>query len=308
MRMEPLIINRGAAAAQRPPAGRVLEWRSMPRLVASHHGEARLRLLRVQRRSDRHDPRDLTVTCRFEGDFPGAFTEGRTDSLVPGEALKNLVYATAHTADADGDIESFGLALCARLLATFRRLTRARVEIVEQPWGRLEVGGKARGDAFAVAGPERRTTAVTSNGTQTAVVSGIEQLTLLRTSGFRGTARIEDPRGIRDGLQSLLIATLAARWTYTSADVTFGSYRHGVRNAVVETFALHAGRSTPHTLYTMADVALGSCPDIADITLSLAERPYRPADLFEAGLENPDRLYVALDDPLGTLEVTVERD
>lgn len=279
----------------------------MPRLVASHHGEARLRMLRVLRRGDRHDPRDLTVTCRFEGDFPGAFTEGRTETLVPGEALKNLVHAAAQS-DADGDIETFGLVLCSRLLSTFPRLTRTRVEIVEQPWARLEVGGRARGDAFAVGGPELRTAAVTSNGSQTAVVSGIEQLTLMRTSGFRANVPNDDPQGLHDHFQSLLVATLSARWTYTSADVTFGSYRYGVRNAVVETFALHAGRSTAHTLYTIADVALGSYPEIAEITLKFAELPYRPADLFGAGVENPDSLYLALDEPLGTVEVIVERD
>lgn len=279
----------------------------MPRLVSSHHGEARLRVLRVLRRGDRHDPRDLAVTCRYEGDFPGAFTEGRIEALVPGEAVKNLVHTAAQNA-ADGDIESFALVLCDRLLQTFARLTRVRVEVIEQPWARLEIGAKARGDAFALGGPERRTTAVTSNGTQIAVVSGIEDLTLLHTAGFRGSRPDDDVRGVRDGLQTLLVASLAARWTYTSADVTFGSYRHGVRNAIVETFALHAGRSTPHTLYTIADVALGSYPEIAEISLSLAERPYRPADLFSAGVENPDSLYVALDEPVGTVEVTVERD
>jgi urate oxidase len=264
-------------------------------------------MLRVLRRGDRHDARDLTVGCRFEGAFGTAFTEGRSDGLVPGEALKNLVHAVAQ-ADADGDIETFGLALCDRLLGTFPAIGRARVEIVEQPWPRLEVGGKPRGDAFSRGSQERRTAAVTSNGAQTAVVSGIEDLALLRTSGFRGAVQDDDPHGVRDGLQTLLVATLAARWTYTSADVTFGSYRHGVRNAIVETFAMHAARSVPHTLYTIADVALGSYPEIADITLSLAERPYRPADLFTAGVENPDSLYVALDEPAGTLEVTVVRD
>ena len=32
---------------------------------------------------------------------------------------------------------------------------------------------------------------------------------------------------------------------------------------------------------------------VADMTLALHERPYRPADLFNAGMENPDDLFVA---------------
>jgi urate oxidase len=279
----------------------------MPRLRTSSHGESRLRMLRIVRRGDRHDPRDLTVRCLFEGDFAAAFTEGRSEGLVPGETLKNLVHASARQ-DGSGEIEPFGLALCGRILEGFPRITRARVEIAEQPWGRLEAGGKAQGQAFAAGTPERRTTAVTSNGQQTAVVSGLEQLTVMRTSGFGPRRRREeDDTGAQDGLQRLLVATIAAKWTYSSADVTFGPYRQGVRAAIVETFAAHASRSVQYTLYAIADVVLSSVPEISQITLSLHERPYRPADLFSAGIENPDDLFVALEEPIGEVEVTVER-
>jgi urate oxidase len=60
-----------------------------------------------------------------------------------------------------------------------------------------------------------------------------------------------------------------------------------------------------HTLYAIADVVLASYQEIADVTLAMHERPYRPADLL---LENPDDLFVALDEPLGVVEVTVERE
>jgi urate oxidase len=263
-------------------------------------------MLRILRRGDRHDPRDLTVSCRFEGEFDASFTEGRADGLVPGEALKNLVHATART-DGHGEIESLGLALCARLLSTYPRISRARVEIAEQRWPRLDVGGKAQGQAFEEGTAERRTAAVTSNGTQVSVVSGLEGLTLMRTSGLRPPARQEDASGLQDGLPRLLVGSLGARWTYTSPDVTFGPYRQGVRGAIVETFAAHARLSVEHTLHAIADVALASYPEIVDITLSFEERPYRPADMFQAGVENPDDLFLVVQEPLGMVEVTVER-
>ena len=278
----------------------------MPRIGASSHGESKLRMLRVVRRGDRHDPKDFDVTCRFEGDFTAAFTEGRADGLIPGEALKNLVHAVART-DGRGEIEPFGLAVCDRLLSTFPQVTRVRVEIAEQPWRRLELGGKAQGQAFEIGSAERRTTAVTSNGEKIAVVSGIEQLTVMRTSGFRANSRHEDASGRQDRFQRLLVGTLAARWTYSSPDVTFGPYRQGVRSVIIETFASHASRSVEHTLHAIADVALSSYAEIADITLSMLERPYRPADLFTAGVENPDDLFLVVDEPLGSVEVRVER-
>ena len=283
----------------------------MLRIGASSHGESQIRMLRVVRRGDRHDARDLTVACRFEGDFAEAFVDGRLAGLLPGEALKSLVHATARQ-HAGAEIERFGLTLCERLLGGHPRLTRVRVEVTERPWNRLEVAGKAQGQVFLTGTPERRTAAITSNGQQVAVISGIEQLTIMRTSGLAPPRRRPgddaDPSGVDDGLQRLLVATLSARWSYTSADVTFDPYRQGVRAAIVETFGCQASRSLQQTLYGIADVVLSSYQEISDITFSLQERPYRPVDLFNAGVENPDDLFVAIEEPVGVIEVTVERD
>ena len=248
------------------------------------------------------------MSCRFEGDFSTAFVDGKAEGLLPGEALKSLVHTTARL-DGAGEIETFALSLCERVLEGHARVSRVRVEVAEQPWFRLEVGGKAQGQAFAAGTPERRTTAVTSNGRHTAVVSGIDQLTVMRTSGLAPVrSSDDDPRGTHDHLQRLLVGTLSGRWTYTSPNVTFGPYRQGIRAAIIETFGCHARMSVQHTLYSIAEAVLASYEEIADVTLSFGERPYRPADLFTAGLENPDDLFVALEEPLGVVEVTVERE
>lgn len=280
----------------------------MPHIRASSHGESRLRMLRIVRRGDRHDPRDLTVSCRFEGDFGAAFREGHTAGLPPGETLKNLVHTAARECGG-GEIEPFGIALCNRVLERHRRITRARVEITEQPWIRLEAGGKPQGQTFTAGTTERRTAAVTSNGTQIAVVSGIDDLPLMRTAGFGPSSpRHVDDTGSTDGLQRLLVASLSARWTYSTPDVTFAPYRQGVRGAIIETFAWHASQSVQHTLYAIADVILASFQEIAEMTLSLQERPYRLADPPGDRPAASDDLFVAIDEPVGVVEVTVERD
>lgn len=278
----------------------------MPRIGSSSHGESRLRMLRIVRRGDRHDPRELTVSFRLEGDFAAAFREGRADGLPPGEALKNLVHRTARENGAL-EIEQLGMALCDRVLQNHPPVTRVRVEITEETWSRLDAGGKAQGQAFMAGSQEQKTAIVTSNGKQVAVVSGVDRLSLMRTAGFARTAAAVDD-GRADGLQRLLVGALSARWTYTSAAVTFKPYRAGVRAAIIDTFAWHASLSVQHTLFAIAEVVLASYQEIAEMTLAMHERPYRPADLLSAGLENPDDLFVALDEPLGVVEVTVERD
>ena len=220
----------------------------MPRIGSSSHGESRLRMLRIMRRGDRHDPKELTVSFRFEGDFAAAFRDGRPDGLLPGETLKNLVHRTARE-HGSGEIEEFGLALCDRVLAGHPAVTKARVEITEQSWTRLDAGGRAQGQTFMAGTPELKTAAITSNGKQVAVVSGIDGLSVMRTAGFAPPTTEAADDGTTDGLQRLLVGGLTARWTYSSSDVTFRPYRQGVRAAIIETFAWHASRSVQHTLY-----------------------------------------------------------
>jgi len=270
----------------------------MPHVHSSSYGESRLRMLRVLRRGDRHDPKDLTVALRLEGD--GA-------AMVPGEAIKNLVHRVARDEDHPA-IESLALAMAATILAEHPSVGLARVEIGEQPWARLEAGGKPQAQAFTPAGVERRTVSVSSNGTRAAVTAGIENLVLLRTTGFAPNARghmAEDAAA--DGLQRLFIASLSARWAYTSGEIAFVPYRQGVRAALIDTFAWAKERSAHETLRAIADMVLATYQEISEITLSLQERPYRPVDLLELSRDG-DTLFVARDEPVGTVEITVARE
>ncbi|MEO5897731.1 MAG: hypothetical protein ABIS06_18735, partial [Vicinamibacterales bacterium] len=138
-------------------------------------------------------------------------------------------------------------------------------------------------------------------------VAGIEDLSIMRSAGFAPSERAADDDGAHDGFQRLLVGDFSARWTYTSGDVTFGPYRQGVRAAILETLAWHPSRTVQHALYTVADVILTTYEEIADVTLALHERPYRPADLLAETTEGPDDLFVAIDEPVGVVEVTVDR-
>ena len=272
----------------------------MAKVHAGSYGESRLRMLRVLQRGDRHDPKDLTIALRFEGSF---------DAMVPGEAIKNLVHRVVRDqAYASAALESLGLAICAQILQRHPAIGLARVELSEQPWSRLDAGGKAQGQAFTPSGVELRSAWVSSNGTRASVSAGLENLVLMRTGGFAPTARGKpSEEATADGLQRIFIAALAARWAYTEGDIAFAPYRAGVRQAIVETFAWHKGPSVQHTLVAIAEVVLASYLEISQVTLSLQERPYRPVDLLELSVDG-DVLFVAHDEPVGVIEITVDRD
>jgi urate oxidase len=262
-------------------------------------------MLRIVRRGDRHDPRDLTIAVRFEGAFEAAFTEGSGAGVVPGEAIKNLVHRAARQHGAR-EIEELGLTIAAQLLERHPRISRVRIDVAESPWLRLEAGGRAQAQTFLAGSDEQRQAYITSNGPHTSVAAGLSGLTLLRSAGFAPKNARHDAE-TPEGVQPILIGTLSARWTYTRGDVTFGVYRQGVRNAVLETFAWHDSQSVQHALHAVAAVILTTYEEVADVTLAFHEKPYRPADLFAAGTENFDELFVAVEEPLGIVEVTVER-
>lgn len=269
--------------------------------VTSSHGESRFRILRVARRGDRHDPRDLTLAVRFDQGV-----EAAGGMILPREALRSFVHRALRD-HGDQGVEPLAMALCRDLLRTWPHIAHITVEIAEQPWIRTHVGGRAQGQAFVLGGPEQRVAVVSGSGAQLMVVAGIEHLMLMRTAGFLppSTARAED--GTQDAVQALLVGSVSARWTYSDSHVAFDPYRAGVRNAIVETFAVHAERSVHHTLQTIANLILETYAEVADVTLAMRERPYPPAELFRPPEEGPDDLFVAADEPIALIEVTVGR-
>jgi urate oxidase len=63
-----------------------------------------------------------------------------------------------------------------------------------------------------------------------------------------------------------------------------------------------------HTLYAMANAALAACADITEVTLTLPNRHHVLVDLSPFGLDNPNDVFVATDQPYGVIEATVRRD
>jgi urate oxidase len=60
-------------------------------------------------------------------------------------------------------------------------------------------------------------------------------------------------------------------------------------------------------LSAIAEVVLASYHEISQMRLTLQEQPYRPVDLLELSVDD-DLLFVAYDEPVGLIEITVDRD
>src|ERR1700677_1131248 len=162
------------------------------KLGRNNYGKARVRLLRVVRQDGRHDIRELTVGISFAGDFEAAHTKGDNRKILPTDTMKNTVYALARQYPVDS-IEDFCTHLVEHFLTYNPQVTRVRIGVEENLWGRIALGGKPPASAFLRRGQERRTAALDATREGTSMRAGIAGLVVLKTSKSAFDNFLRDP-------------------------------------------------------------------------------------------------------------------
>jgi urate oxidase len=277
----------------------------MPQLSWNRYGKSRIRLVTVNRSKTQHEVVDLTIDVQLEGAFEKVYTDGDNASCLPTDTMKNTVYALARQ-HAINQVEPFLVRLTDHFFRT-PGVSRVRISAVEQPWARLSANGHPHPHAFAHAGAEQWTAVATRDGDGVALVSGVTNLVLLKTSNsaFAGFPRDEFTT-LPETTDRILATAMTATWTYRPDPVDF-AVRDRIRAVLVETFALHDSESVQHTLYAMGEAALAAAADVTDITLTLPNRHHFLVDLAPFGLDNPNEVFVATDQPFGLIEATIRR-
>jgi len=277
----------------------------MTELSWNRYGKARVRLVKVRRAPDPHQLVDLTLDVQLEGAFEPVYVDGDNQRCLATDTMKNTVYAFARTSDLE-HVELFAEELAAHFAAQ-PAVTTVRVAATEQPWQRVAVGGHPHPHAFVQPGGEQWTAVVTCDGQGTHVASGVTNLVLLKTTD---SAFAHFPRDrfttLSETFDRILATSVTASWRYRTGMRDF-SVRDRIRQGLIETFAAHDSRSVQHTLYAMAEAALDVCVDVTEITLSLPNRHHLLVDLKPFGLDNPNEVFVATDQPYGLIEARVKR-
>jgi urate oxidase len=277
----------------------------MSELAWNRYGKSRIRLVKVRRSRDPHELVDLTIDVQLEGAFEAVYADGDNRPCLATDTMKNTVYAIARQDPID-HVETFALRVADHFLSK-PAVSRVRISAVEQPWGRLSAAGQPHPHAFVQAGAEHWTCVVTRDKEAIEIVSGLANLVVMKTtdSGFSGFPRDEFTT-LPDTEDRIMATSITAAWTYQAGAPDFGA-RARVRRALVETFAAHQSRSVQHTLYAMGEEALAACADVGSITLTLPNRHHLLVDLTPFGLDNPNEIFVATDQPFGLIEATIRR-
>ena len=280
----------------------------MARLGANHYGKSRVRLSRITRNGDRHDFVEWTIRVLLEGDFDASFTEADNSSILPTDTMKNTVYSLARSSNTE-TMEEFAMELGDYLLTNNAHVTRASIEIADKVWERLTLNGIAEPTTFKLGGPELSTTRATrTQGLPWQINSGVEALTILKTTRSAFTGYIVDKlTTLKPATDRIFGTSATATWDYSSTNLQFNEVRNRVIAALLKTFADHDSQSVQHTLFDMGQAALAAAPEIARITLAMPNLHHLLANLEIFGQDNPNHIFIPIDEPHGTIEATIER-
>ncbi len=280
----------------------------MATLGRNRYGKSRVRLSRITRDLNHHDFDEWTVEVLLEGDFDASFTEADNTSVLPTDTMKNTVYYIARESKA-GTIEEYAQELGDYLLAHNAQVTKISVTVDAKAWERMVLDGKAEATTFKLGGPELQTVHATKErGGAWSIVSGVDGLTILKTTKSAFTGYIKDKLTTLKPATDRIFGTRAtARWEYTVDAPDYAEVRKRVIAILLKEFAGHDSKSVQHTLFDMGAAALKAVPEIARITLAMPNLHHLLADLSAFGQENPNHIFVPIDEPHGTIEATVER-
>ena len=277
-------------------------------LAENRYGKSRVRLVKVKRHPVLHDFLEWTLEILLQGDFESCFVDGDNSKILPTDTLKNTVYSLARGSSAVS-IEEFGKELIAFLLERNPQVSAGQVTLSEKKWEHLPIDGKPHPTTFLLASAEVQTAEVTQRRSgRFAVRSGLENLTILKTAGSEFVGFIKDSLTTLPEASDRLFGTaVRARWGYASADVAFETLRSSVRETLLSVFARHASKSVQHTLYAMGEAALEKIPEIDDIELMMPNIHCLPVDLSRFGQDNPNEIFVPIDEPHGYIEARIRR-
>jgi urate oxidase len=281
------------------------------RIEQNRHGKARVRLVNVRRRGDVHDVREIAVRMLCEGDFEASYRSDDNSKVLPTDTMKNTVYALARRHPVER-IERFGETIASHLLETHRPVERVTVDLVEHAWVRIATPGREgrvpHPHAFVRPGGEVATASVSADRRGVAFTSGLQDLEIMKTaaSGFVGFPRAGFTT-LGETRDRILRTVVSATWEWRTPPADFAASNSAIRDAMLAAFAGEHSPSIQFTLQRMAEAALERVKEIERVHLSLPNRHCLLVDLSIFGLDNPNEVFVATDEPHGLIEATVSR-
>ncbi|KAI4373102.1 hypothetical protein MLD38_011264 [Melastoma candidum] len=290
------------------------------------HGKERVRVARVWRTKEGYSlVVEWKVGITLFSDCLPAYVNGDNSDIVATDTMKNTVYVKSKECAEQLSAENFAILLAHHFTSYYKPVTAAVVKIVEKPWERVHVINEPHEHGFKL-GSERHTTEVSvKKSGSIKLVSGIEGLSILKTtmSGFEGFIR-DEYTALPDTRERMLATEVTASWRYSYETLSsvpqdqlyFNERYLEAKGVLMESFfgPPKGGVYSPSvqsTLYHMARAVLNRFPDISAVKLKMPNIHFLPVNI--SSKENPsivkfaDDVYLPTDEPHGSIEASLSR-
>ena len=276
-------------------------------LIQNTYGKGRVRVMRVHRDGDRHEPRELSVQTLLDGDFAAAYTAGDNRSVIATDTIKNIAYIVARE-NMTADAERFGEALAARFLQRYPQVERVRVTMRETRWVRASFDGTAHPHSFVLDSNGQPTAEVVATREATSVVSGIAGYTFMKTTASGWVDFVMDEYTTLPPTQDRIAATaMDASWTWLRPPADYQVANARILATMLEVFATTYSHGVQDSLYRMGEAALAEVPELGTIRMACPNKHYLPVKLEPFGLSADNMVFIPTDEPHGQIECVVGR-
>jgi urate oxidase len=276
-------------------------------LLHKTYGKDKVRVMRIDRQSDRHDVRELTVRAMMTGDFGRAFTHADNSTSVATDTVKNIINVVARE-NLALETEPFCAAVAQKLLDSYGKVESATVSAYETKWSRLAVNGKPHAHSFVLDSNGKPFAKVVATRSGTTVESGVSGFTFLKSTRSGWENYIQDKYTTIPETHDRIVSTeMEASWRWSAAPPSYDAANAKILATLLDVFATTYSYSVQDSLYRMGTAALEAVPEISDISMACPNKHYLLLNLTPFGLDNKNQVFVATSDPSGQIECTVGR-
>jgi urate oxidase len=276
-------------------------------LIKNRYGKGRVRIMRIHRDGERQEVSQLNIKVMIEGEFAGTYTHADNTKTVSTDTIKNVVNVVARE-NTGLCTEDFCQALARKYLDLYRQVTSVDVTAHETKWSRLSFGGKPHAHSFILDGNGRPTVEVTATREGSALASGIDGFTFMKSTQSGWEDYVKDPYTTLKETDDRICATsMVASWKWSARPQNYPATNAKILATLLEVFGTTYSPSVQDSLYRMGEAALSAAPEISEISMACPNMHFIPINLSAFGLDNNNDVFLPTDEPHGQIECTVGR-
>ena len=273
------------------------------KLSSHRYGKARVRVVKVLRDGPRHTVVETDVQALLEGDFETSYTKGDNSKVVATDTVKNTINVLSRD-HLTAEIEKFALHLARHFLGRYPQIERTHIDIRERVWERL---GDSNHSFTAPGSPVPWVKAVVTDKSEE-LSSGVTDWLILKSteSGFSDYPRCEFTT-LPETNDRIFATSVTAGWHWTRHPAGFRETNARIREAMLRPFCDNFSPSVQTTMAEMAEAAFAAVAEIDEVSLALPNKHCNLINLQPFGLENPNIVFTATDEPHGQIEAVFRR-